>query len=296
MSLDHLAHANLIRVFDFYLAAMFVLSIYRRFSVYIDTVQLAISLRTKYPKLASLLKNHKNLFLSGDVLRPTAVVACLLATQFLLSRVVYPQATITVGGVTEVWWRVLSLACSALPMVAVGLLFFSACGANRPASCRAVSRAGRTLAEIVERPAHQNSRVRVPEPARNGQLGGAKGHVTIEPDNATHLLVDRAAGRLPHGLRVDDLGAVVVEVEKQVSHWNTQVVQSSVRKPGTRLKSRLLRVSKTRPRDNAIAAIRKSMTATFNVPLKVARVADASASNGRRGDDSIPLTMRASNS
>lgn len=123
MSLEHLAQANLIRVFDFYLAAMFVLSLYRRFNVYVDTVQLAVSLRTKYPKLASLLKKHKNLFLSGDVLRPTAVVAGLMATQFLLSRVVYPQATITVGGVTEVWWRVLSLVCSTLPMVAVDSYF-----------------------------------------------------------------------------------------------------------------------------------------------------------------------------
>ena len=142
MSLSHLAHANLIRVFDFYLAAMFVLSLYRRFSVYVDTVQLAISLHTKYPRLASLLKNHKNLFLTGDVLRPTAVVAGLMATQFLLSRVVYPQATITVGGVTEVWWRVLSLACSTLPMVAVDCYFLvRVARIDRPAAEQYLTRA-----------------------------------------------------------------------------------------------------------------------------------------------------------
>ena len=123
MSFDHLAQANLIRVFDFYLAAMFVLSLSRRYMVYWDTVQLAYRLKSRYPKLVAKLNSHRGVFLSVDVIRPTAIAFALMLTQFLLSRVVYPRATITVGGITEVWWRVLSLACSTAPMVAVDCYF-----------------------------------------------------------------------------------------------------------------------------------------------------------------------------
>ena len=123
MSLSRLADANLIRVFDFYLAAMFVLSLSRRYVVYWDTVNLVLSLRSRYPKLVAKLNAHRNVFLTVDVLRPMAVALGLMALQMLLSRVVYPKAAITVGGVAEVGWRIASLVCSTLPMLAVDCYF-----------------------------------------------------------------------------------------------------------------------------------------------------------------------------
>lgn len=123
MTPSRLADANLIRIFDFYLAAMFVLSLSRRYAVYWDTVNLVLRLRARYPKLVAKLNAHRGVFLSADVLRPVAVAFALMLTQMLISRVLYPSATITVGGVAGVWWRVAALACSILPMVAVDTYF-----------------------------------------------------------------------------------------------------------------------------------------------------------------------------
>ena len=123
MPASRLADANLIRVFDFYLATMFVLSLSRRYLVYWDTFNLLVTMRARYPKLVARLNYHRGVFLTVEVVRPMAIALALMTTQMLLSRVVYPKATITVGGVGEAWWRVLSLTCSALPMIAVDAYF-----------------------------------------------------------------------------------------------------------------------------------------------------------------------------
>ena len=47
--------ANLIRVFDFYLASMFLLSFARRYVVYWDAVRLLVSLRGRWPKVLDRL-------------------------------------------------------------------------------------------------------------------------------------------------------------------------------------------------------------------------------------------------
>ena len=42
---------NLIRIFDFYLALMFFISLIRRWSVYVNAFRLLIAVRGRWPKL-----------------------------------------------------------------------------------------------------------------------------------------------------------------------------------------------------------------------------------------------------
>ena len=49
------APINLIRVFDFYLAVMFFLSLLRRWDVYLDAVYILFKVRGRWPKLLQRL-------------------------------------------------------------------------------------------------------------------------------------------------------------------------------------------------------------------------------------------------
>lgn len=114
---------NLIRLFDFYLAAMFVLGLSRRYIVYWDAIRLAVGLRGRWPKLIEKLRQHHGVLLTRDVLRPLAVALGLIAIQMICSRIIWPQAELTVLEVTESWWRSLIVGVAVLPMLAVDVYF-----------------------------------------------------------------------------------------------------------------------------------------------------------------------------
>ena len=115
--------ANVIRIFDFYLAAAFVLSLSRRYAVYWDTLTLLVRFRGRWPRLVSRLKDHHGVFVTGDVLRPLALAAALTVTQMLLSRVVFHDARLTAGEVASTWWMLALLLTALLPMLAVDTYF-----------------------------------------------------------------------------------------------------------------------------------------------------------------------------
>lgn len=115
--------ANVIRLFDFYLAAAFVLSLSRRYAVYWDTLRLLVRLRGRWPRLVARLKEHHGVFVTGDVLRPLAVAAGLTVTQMILSRVIFHDARLTVGEVLSTWWMAALVAAAAVPMLAVDAYF-----------------------------------------------------------------------------------------------------------------------------------------------------------------------------
>ncbi len=115
--------ANVIRVFDFYLAAMFVLSLARRYTVYWDTLALLAALHGRWPKLVRRMKEHHGVLVTGDVLRPLAVAAALTVGQMVCSRVIFPTAALTVGEICSTWWMAVLVLVAALPMLAVDVYF-----------------------------------------------------------------------------------------------------------------------------------------------------------------------------
>lgn len=115
--------ANLIRVFDFYLASMFLLSFARRYVVYWDALRLLVSLRGRWPKLLDRLRQHHGVLVTREVIRPLLVALGLTAIQMICSRVIWPRAELTVWEVDQSGWRLALVLVSAVPMIAVDVYF-----------------------------------------------------------------------------------------------------------------------------------------------------------------------------
>jgi hypothetical protein len=115
--------ANLIRVFDFYLASMFLLSFARRYVVYWDAVRILFAVRGRWPKLLDRLKQHHGVLVTSEVIRPLGVALGLTLIQVICSRVIWPQAELTVREVAESGWRLAVVLAAAAPMVAVDVYF-----------------------------------------------------------------------------------------------------------------------------------------------------------------------------
>ena len=69
-----LASLNLIRLFDFYLAAMFVLGTWRRVEFYRGVSGLVLTLPGRWPHLFHLVKQHRTVFLTWSTLRPLVLI------------------------------------------------------------------------------------------------------------------------------------------------------------------------------------------------------------------------------
>lgn len=114
---------NLLRVFDFYLFMMFLLSFALRWRVYWDTVRLVVSARARWPKLIEQMGQHHQVVLNWAFFRPAIVALALMVVQLVCSRMVWPQAHLSGGELTAAWWPLPVLAGVGGAMVAVDLFF-----------------------------------------------------------------------------------------------------------------------------------------------------------------------------
>lgn len=116
-------HPNLIRLFDFYLAATLVISLVRRYRLYWDTAVLAFGFYGRWPKLVERLRLHHGVLLTADMLRPLIAAIVLTIVQFVCSRLVWPTATLPTDHVfshSELW---IPIILAAVPMVLIDLYF-----------------------------------------------------------------------------------------------------------------------------------------------------------------------------
>src|SRR5262245_14537371 len=79
------ASANLIHLFDFYLAAMFVIGTYRRFAQYRATAGLALSMPGRWPRLFQLVRQHQTVFMTWQTFLPSALALAIWVTNMLAS-------------------------------------------------------------------------------------------------------------------------------------------------------------------------------------------------------------------
>ncbi len=93
---------NLIRVFDFYVTLMFVISLVRRWDVYLNAVRILVAVRGRWPKLISRLSEHSSLILNWSFFRPAILALVLTAVQLVVSRLIFPKARLT--GPPSLWW------------------------------------------------------------------------------------------------------------------------------------------------------------------------------------------------
>lgn len=114
---------NLIRVFDFYLALMFVVSLVRRWEVYWDAVRILFAVRGRWPRLLHRLGEHQSLLLNWAFFRPVVLAFGLTLIQMICSRVIWPRAVLTGPELQAEWWWLVVVLCPLVPMLAVDLYF-----------------------------------------------------------------------------------------------------------------------------------------------------------------------------
>ncbi len=115
--------ANLIRLFDFYLAFLFLIGLYRRRRVYWDAVRLGVSIVDHRKKLLSVVANEKRELLTLETLRPIFVAIALMIIQWLCSRLIWPQADVPLGTLRAHWWKMAAVVAAFVPMFTVDLYF-----------------------------------------------------------------------------------------------------------------------------------------------------------------------------
>ncbi|HKB04255.1 MAG TPA: hypothetical protein VKD90_18670 [Gemmataceae bacterium] len=114
---------NLIHLFTFYLAAVFLLSTVRRLRQYHDVAQLALAAPNRWPRVLEQLRGHWIMFLTWATLRPAAVALGLLLIQMICSRLIWPSANLTLRGLLEEWWLTPFVLTTLAAMLAVDLYF-----------------------------------------------------------------------------------------------------------------------------------------------------------------------------
>ncbi|MBY0459554.1 MAG: hypothetical protein K2V38_19715, partial [Gemmataceae bacterium] len=114
---------NLIRVFDFYVTLMFLISLIRRWDVYVNAVRIVIGVRGRWPKLIARLGEHRSLILNWSFFRPAILALALTALQLIASRLVFPLAVLTGDQLREEWWWVPIVCVPLVPMLAVDVYF-----------------------------------------------------------------------------------------------------------------------------------------------------------------------------
>lgn len=119
---------NLINLFDFYLASMLLIGLFRRWSVYWETFRLLVVFYGRWPKLISVLKAHNGVLVTAAVVKPLLLMIALMLVQFICSRLIWPQAVVSVSTVEYSWWRLPLVLLVALPMLAVDIYFLVSVG------------------------------------------------------------------------------------------------------------------------------------------------------------------------
>jgi hypothetical protein len=110
---------NLIHLFDFYLALAFLVSTALRVSQYREVVRLVRAVPGRWPHLLRLVKQHISVFLTWATVLPCVLALVLSAAHMLACRLIWPQATLTVGQLGSLWQAVPGLLILAAAMLAV---------------------------------------------------------------------------------------------------------------------------------------------------------------------------------
>jgi hypothetical protein len=127
--MNRIDHLNLIHLFDFYLAAMFVLGTYRRFEQYRAVAGLALSMPGRWPRLFQLVKQHRTIFLTWNTILPSVLTLTVWAANTLASRLIWHRASLTGIELLSHWQAWLIVLPLGAAMLAVDVYFLIRVGA-----------------------------------------------------------------------------------------------------------------------------------------------------------------------
>ena len=117
--MNRLATLNLIHLFDFYLAAMFVVGTYRRINQYRAIAGLALAMPGRFPNLFRLVTEHRTVFLTWNTILPSALALAIWVVNTLASRLIWHHARLSVAdlmGQWQAWPVVLPLGAAMIAL------------------------------------------------------------------------------------------------------------------------------------------------------------------------------------
>ena len=115
----HFFELNLIRVFDFYLASLFLISIFMRLRQYESVVRLVRAFPERWPKLMQLVRRHHNIFLSWTTILPAVLALLLTIVNMLACRLIWPNADLNLHDLAHLWIAALFVGLAAIAMLGV---------------------------------------------------------------------------------------------------------------------------------------------------------------------------------
>jgi hypothetical protein len=118
-----MADWNLINLFGFYLAAMFLLGTLRRLSQYRAIGGIMMAMPGRWPRLLKEMKEHRAIFLTWSTCRPAALALALCIVHVVASRAVWPHAHLTVKSLFGSWAIPPLILATLVPMLAVDIYF-----------------------------------------------------------------------------------------------------------------------------------------------------------------------------
>jgi hypothetical protein len=110
---------NLLRLFEFYLFAMFFIGTVRRAGLYRSIVRLSVGLVRRYQKLLDVVREEGRLLLTWSAGLPLALTLVLWAMQASLTRLVFPHAELLTAELMGRWWFLPALILPVLGMLLV---------------------------------------------------------------------------------------------------------------------------------------------------------------------------------
>ena len=112
-------HINLLHLFGFYLALMFVISVYLRLAQYRAIGALVVTGPGRWPRLIELMRQHGGVFMTWSTFLPALLALALTGIHWFASRTLWPHADVTPAGLAEHWLAWPTLAVLALVMLGV---------------------------------------------------------------------------------------------------------------------------------------------------------------------------------
>ena len=112
---------NLIHFFDFYLAFAFLVSTWRRYAQYEAIIRLVRAVPERWPRLLKLVRDHHAIFLTWATVLPGVLALGLTILHMLASRLVWPQAQLTIRDLNQVQPAIPVVVICGAAMFAVDL-------------------------------------------------------------------------------------------------------------------------------------------------------------------------------
>jgi len=114
--MNALLDLNLLHLFGFYLALMFLFSVYRRLAQYRAIGGLVLVGPARWPRLLELVWTHGGIFLTWSTFLPALMALALAAFQWLATRHIWPHAEINLHALAQhpLAWPVLLLLVAGM--------------------------------------------------------------------------------------------------------------------------------------------------------------------------------------